>query len=152
MPLRLLISVAILILAFLVLFLVLIASETALTVWHYLKQAPLWVQIGYGIVLAGLPLLTLVLFWNWFRPARKAPPPDRLENLSEEGLQEELVSSARDGVDVSEALEELQEQRRRRSTGEIFIAVFGEVSSGKSSLVKALLPLSLIHISEPTRR
>ena len=140
MPLRLLISVAILILAFLDLFLVLIASETALTVWHYLKQAPLWVQIGYGIVLAGLPLLTLVLFWNWFRPARKAPPPDRLENLSEEGLQEELVSSARDGVDVSEALEELQEQRRRRSTGEIFIAVFGEVSSGKSSLVKALLP------------
>ena len=50
MPLRLLISVAILILAFLILFLVLIASETALTVWHYLKQAPLWAQVAYGIV------------------------------------------------------------------------------------------------------
>ena len=140
MPLRLLISVAILILSFLVLFLVLIASETALTVWHYLKQAPLWVQIGYGTVLVGLPLMTLVLFWNWFRPSKKKPEPNRKRNLSTEVLQEDLVESARDGVDVSEALEELQEQRRRQGSGEIFIAVFGEVSSGKSSLVKALLP------------
>ena len=59
MPIRLLISVAVLILAFLVLFLVLIATETALTVWHYLRQAPLWVQVGYGFLLVGLPLLTL---------------------------------------------------------------------------------------------
>ncbi len=140
MPLRLLISVAILIIAFLVLFLVLIASETALTVWHYLKQAPLWVQIGYGIVLVGLPLLTLVLFWNWFRPARKKKTPAKPRALNTEVLQDDLVESARLGVDVSEALEELQEQRRRQGSGEIFIAVFGEVSSGKSSLVKALLP------------
>lgn len=140
MPLRLLISVAILILSFLVLFLVLIASETALTVWHYLKQAPMWVQLGYGTVLVGLPLLTLVLFWNWFRPSKKKPEASKKRILSTEVLQDDLVESARDGVDVSEALEELQEQRRRQGSGEIFIAVFGEVSSGKSSLVKALLP------------
>ena len=140
MPLRLLISVVILILCFLVLFLVLIASETALTVWHYLKQAPLWVQVGYGIVLAGLPLLTLVLFWNWFRPTRKKSVKTEKRELNTEALQQELVDSARQGIDVSGALEELHEQRRRRSTGEIYVAVFGEVSSGKSSLVKALLP------------
>ena len=140
MPLRLLISVAILILSFLVLFLVLIASETALTVWHYLKQAPVWVQVGYGTVLVGLPLLTLILFWNWFRPSKKKPEPGKKRTLSNEVLQEDLVESARAGIDVSEALEELQEQRRRQGSGEIFIAVFGEVSSGKSSLVKALLP------------
>ena len=140
MPLRLLISVAILILAFLVLFLVLIASETALTVWHYLKQAPLWVQVAYGIVLAGLPLLILALFWSWFRPGRKRDrkPPEK--PLSADSLQENLVESARQGVDVSGALDELQEQRRRRGSGEIYIAGFGEVSAGKSSLVRALLP------------
>lgn len=140
MPLRLLISVAILILSFLVLFLVLIASETALTVWHYLKEAPLWVQVGYGIVLAGLPLLTLVLFWNWFRPTKKKSAQAEKKELNTEALQQELVESARQGIDVSGALEELHEQRRRRGTGEIYVAVFGEVSSGKSSLVKALLP------------
>ena len=140
MPIRLLISVAILILAFLVLFLVLIATETALTVWHYLRQAPLWVQAGYGVVLVGLPLLTLVIFWKWFRPAKKKTVAPHSRDLSSEALQAELVESARQGVDVSGALQELQEQRRRRQAGEIYIAVFGEVSSGKSSLVKALLP------------
>jgi len=139
MPLRLLVSVAILIITFLVLFLVLIASETALTVWHYLKEAPLWIQIAYALVLIGLPLLTLVLFWSWFRPSKKQTRVARRE-LSDEALQDDLLESARQGVDVSAALEEIREQRRRGRSGEIFIAVYGEVSSGKSSLVKALLP------------
>ena len=140
MPIRLLISVAVLILAFLVLFLVLIATETALTVWHYLRQAPLWVQVGYGFLLVGLPLLTLALFWRWLRPVRKPQRSDRTEKLDTQALQEELVASARQGIDVRAALEEMQEERRRRSSGEIYVAVFGEVSSGKSSLVRALLP------------
>ena len=139
MPVRLLVSIAILIIAFLVLFLVLIASETALTVWHYLKEAPPWIQIGYATILVGLPILTLVLFWNWFRPSKKKKPVEKRE-LNSDALQDELVESARQGVDVSAALEEIREQRRRHGSGEIFIAVYGEVSSGKSSLVRALLP------------
>jgi GTP-binding protein EngB required for normal cell division/uncharacterized protein (DUF697 family) len=139
MPVRLLVSIAILIITFLVLFLVLIASETALTVWHYLKEAPLWIQLGYAVILVGLPLLTLVLFWSWFRPSKKQKKVEKRE-LSPESLQDEILESARQGIDVSAALEEIREQRRRRSTGEIFIAVYGEVSSGKSSLVKAILP------------
>jgi len=139
MPVRLLVSIAILIITFLVLFLVLIASETALTVWHYLKEAPLWIQLGYTIILVGLPLLTLVLFWSWFRPSSKKKKIEKRE-LNHESLQDELLESARQGVDVSAALEEIREQRRRQGSGEIFIAVYGEVSSGKSSLVKALLP------------
>jgi GTPase Era involved in 16S rRNA processing len=139
MPVRLLVSIAILIVTFLVLFLVLIASETALTVWHYLKDAPLWVQIGYAFILVGMPLATLILFWNWFRPSRKKKTIAK-QALSGETLQDDLLESARQGVDVSEALQEIREQRRRHGSGEVFISVYGEVSSGKSSLVKALLP------------
>ncbi|MDH3924950.1 MAG: 50S ribosome-binding GTPase [Xanthomonadales bacterium] len=137
---RLLVSIAILIITFLVLFLVLIASETALTVWHYLKEAPVWIQVGYAFILVGMPLLTLILFWNWFRPSRKKRTAAKSPELSGQTLQDDLVDSARQGVDVSSALAEIREQRRRRSSGEVFIAVYGEVSSGKSSLVKALLP------------
>jgi GTP-binding protein EngB required for normal cell division len=140
MPLRIIFSIAILIVAFLVLFLVLIATETALTVWHYLKEAPTWVQLGYAVVLVGLPLATLGLFWRWFRPSRKARAAPASRRVSLEALQDELVASARQGVDVSAALEEMREQRRRRGSGQIYIAVYGEVSSGKSSLVKAMLP------------
>jgi len=140
MPLRILASIALLIVAFLALFLVLIATETALTVWHYLKEAPLWVQLGYALILVGLPLAILVLFWRWLRPTRKKKggPGSRPADIG--ALQEALVESARQGVDVSAALEEMREQRRRRGSGQIYIAVYGEVSSGKSSLVKALLP------------
>jgi len=140
MPLRFIASIAILIVAFLVLFLVLIATETALTVWHYLKEAPLWVQLGYAVILVGLPLATLLVFWRWFRPSRKKKGGQETRRASLEALQDELVESARQGVDVSAALAEMREQRRRRGSGQIYIAVFGEVSSGKSSLVKALLP------------
>jgi len=140
MPLRLIVSIAILIATFLVLFLVLIATETALTVWHYLKQAPLWVQVGYSLLLVGLPLASLLLFWRWFRPSRKKKDASEGRRLSFDALQDELLESARQGVDVSAALEEIREQRRRRGTGQVYIAVYGEVSSGKSSLVKALVP------------
>ncbi len=68
MPVRLLVTAFILIVLFLVLFLVLLATDTALSVWHYLKDAPAWIQLSYAVILAGLPLLTLALFWNWFRP------------------------------------------------------------------------------------
>jgi len=140
MPVRLLVAAFILIAFFLVLFLVLLATDTALSVWHYLKEAPAWVQLAYAIVLAGLPLITLVLFWNWFRPGRGKTVQAPTRELSSEALQDELLESARQGVDVSSALEEIREQRRRRNSGEIYIAVYGEISSGKSSLVQALLP------------
>ena len=95
MPVRLLVSIAILIAAFLVMFLVLIATETALSVWHYLRQAPLWVQVGYGLILVGLPLATLAVFWAWFRPARKNPrKPSARKRLTADELEGELLESA----------------------------------------------------------
>ena len=123
-----------------VLFLVLLATDTALSVWHYLQDAPAWIQLSYAVILVGLPLLTLVLFWNWFRPGRRKKTEVDRPEITVETLQDDLLKPSHEGVDVSAALEEIQEQRRRRSGGEIYIAVYGEVSSGKSSLVQALLP------------
>jgi GTPase Era involved in 16S rRNA processing len=140
MPVRLLVTAFILIALFLVLFLVLLATDTALSVWNYLRVAPAWIQLSYAVILAGFPLLTLVLFWNWIRPRRRKEPKANRPEITTEALRDNLLESSRQGVDVSAALEEIREQRRRRSSGEIFVAVYGEVSSGKSSLVKALLP------------
>ena len=46
----------------------------------------------------------------------------------------------RDDLNVLRVLAELAEQERRRQGGEIYLAVFGEVSAGKSALVRALVP------------
>lgn len=148
MPLRLVVAVIIVLASLIVLFLFLLATDTALSVWHYLKDAPAWLQLAYFIVLIALPIATLALFWAWFRPSRHAGPPSKrksgpsINNMS--ALQDELLTSSRSGVDIDPALAEIAEQRRRKSSGEIYIAIYGEVSSGKSSLVRALLPGALV--------
>jgi small GTP-binding protein len=140
MPLRLLVSIIILLAAMLVVFIFLLATDTALSVWNYLRLAPAWLQLAYLCLLLILPLATLVFFWSWFRPKQSFNTESKSRPVNFEQLQEDLLDSQRAGVDISPALDEIREQRRRKHSGEIHIAIFGEVSSGKSSLVKALLP------------
>ena len=147
MRVRLLLLVAVLLVAVVTLFLLLLATDTALSVWQRLREAPLWLQVVYTLVLLTISSATLWLSWRWLKPTAKKTPGDniRLDPLS---LQEELVRSAGAGIDISAALDEINEQQRRKKSGEVFIALFGEISTGKSSLVKALLPKADMH-SDP---
>jgi len=139
MRVRLLLSIALSLVAVVTLFLLLLATDTAMSVWQRLREAPLLLQVSYILVLAVISSATLWFSWRWLKPRSKKSPsesktPDPLS------LQEDLVESANAGVDVSAALAEIKEQQRRKQSGEVFIALFGEISTGKSSLVKALLP------------
>ncbi len=140
MPVRFLALIVLTVAAVLVMFLLLVATDTALSVWARLQAAPLWLQVGYTLALVGAASAISWLAWRWLRPSKKtrasraAPPETR------EALHEDIVVSAQSGVDVGEALEELREQERRKRSAAVYIALFGEVSTGKSSLVSALLP------------
>ncbi len=139
MRVRLLSFIAVLLVAIVTLFLLLLATDTALSVWQRLREAPLWLQAAYTLVLLLISGASLWLSWRWLKPAgKKTPSEDRI--LDPFSLQEELLASASAGVDVSAAVEEIREQQRRKQSGEVFIAIFGEISTGKSSLVNALLP------------
>ncbi|NND44950.1 MAG: GTP-binding protein HSR1 [Xanthomonadales bacterium] len=141
MSVRLFIVLVLTLVAMLALFLVLLATDTALSVWQRLGQSPLWMQFAYGIVLALASTAAVALAWRWLSPRKKPGTRQRKSRrVSSTTLQEELLASAAAGVDVESAVAELREQRRRRSSGEVHIALFGEVSTGKSSLVRALLP------------
>jgi GTP-binding protein EngB required for normal cell division len=140
MSVRLFIIVILALVSTMVLFLVLIATDTALSVWQRLSDAPLWLQIAYAILLLGFSFAAVAVTWRWLRPKKKMPQRSGTREVSAESLQEGLLESAREGVDISAALQEIREQRRRKEAGEVHIAVFGEVSTGKSSLVRALLP------------
>ena len=139
MRVRLLLIIALMLVAVVTLFLLLLATDTAMSVWQRLSEAPLWLQVAYGLVLLLISSATLWLSWRWLKPASKVAEPEA-QVLDDFSLQENLVESASAGVDVSAAVEEIREQQRRKQSGEVFIAIFGEISSGKSSLVKALLP------------
>lgn len=139
MRVRLLLFIAVLLVAVVTLFLLLLATDTALSVWQRLREAPLWLQIAYTLVLMSISSATLWFSWRWLKPADKKTPVEE-RSLDPLYFQDKLVESASAGVDVSAAVNEIKEQQRRKQSGEVFIAIFGEISTGKSSLVKALLP------------
>jgi GTP-binding protein EngB required for normal cell division/uncharacterized protein (DUF697 family) len=139
MRVRLLLIIVVLLVAVVTLFLLLLATDTAMSVWQRLSEAPLWLQVAYSFALILISSATLWVTWQWLKPvpkktSRQERHPDPVS------LQEELIESASAGVDISEAVEEIKEQQRRKRKGEVYIAIFGEISTGKSSLVKALLP------------
>ncbi|MCP4041428.1 MAG: GTP-binding protein, partial [Gammaproteobacteria bacterium] len=64
------------------------------------------------------------------------PPPP----ITEEEVEKKLSQAEKAGINVESALQELEGLRSRRTAGEIHVTLFGQVSTGKSSIVRSLLP------------
>lgn len=144
LPFRLLLGVGASIAVAVLLILVLYITDLGLSVWERLERAPTAFWIIYLLLLVGLSAGGAYGVWrvmNWGQPAGRrsrqrvpAKPPD------EASLREQLDRREADGVQVDTIRQELEELQRRRAAGEIIVAVFGEISTGKSSLIRALLP------------
>ena len=138
--LRLLIALALLLLVAVVLMVVLQLTESALNIWHLLGQMS---PTLLGLYLAGLVLFAfaaLMVAWWFFKPRkpvqarrREAPPP---KDAAE--LEARLEQAAGKGIATHEARTELRELQQRQQRETIYVVLFGPVSAGKSSLIKAL--------------
>jgi predicted GTPase len=143
LPIRLLLAIGASVGVAFLLVLVLYLTDLSLSVWDRLQQHGPAFWIIYLLLLAGLGCGGAYVVWralNLGRPAAKsrakapAKPPD------EATLRQRLEHSEAAGVQVDAIRRELEELQRRRAVGEIIVAVFGEISAGKSSLIRALLP------------
>jgi hypothetical protein len=67
--------------------------------------------------------------------------------LRQADIKERLRTAEKSGVSVDKARAELQELASRQASGSIHLCFFGEISSGKSSLIKALIPDADVSIS-----
>ena len=105
MRVRLLLFIAVLLVAVVTLFLLLLATDTALSVWQRLREAPLWLQVAYTLVLLLISSATLLFTWRWLKPASKKPALET-HNLDPSSFHDALVESAGAGVDVSPAVQE----------------------------------------------
>ncbi len=87
----------------------------------------------------GLFLLASVMTaaW-WLLPSRRGRRTEK--KVNEASVIARMRSQQTSGIDVSRALSELDELESRRHAGRVFIALFGETSTGKSSVVQALIP------------
>ena len=135
----------------------LFVTESALNVWDRLVEGPRVLLYGYVAVMVALVLVAGWLIWRLV-VRRKIPDARKsdAQPLSAADIRERLAEAEKAGVDVAEARAELQELAARRAAGSIHLCFFGEISTGKSSLIRALVPeadvgvdvlgLSLIHI------
>jgi hypothetical protein len=141
LPLRLLLAAA-LSLAFAVLLVVLLyATDLALSLWARLKDMPLWFVAGYVTAIAFFALAAGAVVLRVLFPRRRpAPAPEPPAPADEETVRAGLEQAAARGLTVPAAAAEVAEVERRREAGEIHVVLFGQVSTGKSSLIKALLP------------
>lgn len=128
-------------LAVVVIALLLIAGDAALSIMDRLAQYPPWVSFIYGGVLIGVALAALLLTWRLMYRGKFAKPKDSNEPSLNENAVRKRLSEARDkGADVADLDQELAELKRRKNLPVIEVALSGRISTGKSTLINALIP------------
>ncbi len=118
----------------------LFVTESALNVWDRLVQGPRILLYGYIAVMAAL---VIAAFWLVMRLVvrRKVQPSGRTpQKLKKADIEARMLDAQKSGVDVAAAQSELRELAARQETGSVHLCFFGEISTGKSSLIKALIP------------
>jgi len=114
-------------------------TESALNVWDRLRAGPPAILYGYVAVMLLLALTAVWLVWRLVIK-KKIEPRKATKPLSKSDIKERLQQAEASGVDTREAQAELQDLASRQATGAIHLCFFGEISAGKSSLIKALVP------------
>ena len=137
-PLRILLAAALILGAAMLTLTLLRATDAALSVWERLQAWPEWVRIGFAALMAALAILALWGVWRLLRPrATRAARATAIDRATLEARSERIGSAAPESF---EARGELGELDRRRAAGAVQVCLFGQISTGKSSLLKALAP------------
>lgn len=126
------------------------ATKNFLDLWDRLQQLPEWLFYLYtgliGVVLLFSAWVIVKLLFGG--PSRKAlKEAKRDKPPTEESLTKEITQIQEAGLDTTLLNVELDRLQNRRVTGQVNIAFFGNVSTGKSSIIKALLPEAGVEVN-----
>ncbi|MGB5345250.1 MAG: GTPase [Woeseia sp.] len=144
---RIAIAVLIVLVMLIALAAMLFVTESALNVWDRLREGPRIVLYGY---VAAVALLIGASLWFMLRlvvrrQPRVAKPKDT--PLTRDEIEARLRAADATGVDTATARAELSELASRQTARAVHLCFFGEISSGKSSLVRALVPDADVRVS-----
>ena len=140
--LRTLIALAMIVLAVVGVAAVLYLTDILLDVSAHLAEAPAFLRFLYwGAILIGV----LAIAWNVYRLLR---PTHKTETdqialpveMDAAGMAARLDRAEETGIDVAEARRELERLAQVNAAGTVTLALVGNISAGKSSLIKALIP------------
>ena len=130
-------------------------TDTALSIQERLVQLPAWAAYPLAAALLSLVFALAYLLWRLLRPTKIKPALSqaitrdavlaRVEALSTAQSLDSKNSRLDSGGNTEQtqtllaaAHEELAELDRRASSEALYLALFGEISTGKSSLIRAL--------------
>ena len=114
-------------------------TESALNVWDRLKSGPAPLLYLYVALMAFLAMAAVGLIWRLV--VKKAVAPTTTSKpVSKRDIKKRLEEANASGVDTEAAQAELRDLAARQAQGTIHLCFFGTISTGKSSLIKALVP------------
>ena len=143
-PLRILLAIALLLGVAMLLLTLLRATDAALSVWERLQAWPDWVSWAFVAALALLLSASIWLIWRLLRPSKKRTL--QVAVIDRGALEQRIERIIEDAPEATAAREELAELDRRRAEGAVQVCLFGHVSTGKSSLLRALAPETEVDI------
>ncbi len=120
--------------------LVLDLAEGSIGLIDRLKDAPLAVTIPYAVLSLLLLGFTVWLVWKLLKPESKSRHEPEPYIVDAESVAQKYKEAEARGIPVDQAFAELERWRTERANGEIRVATLGNISVGKTSLIKAMLP------------
>lgn len=116
-------------------------ADTVLSIVQRLREGPAGIYYGFlALLTAGGLAAAWLVWWLIAPPRRQQPAKPESDAPDEASLREQLAREHEAGADTAAVERELAELARRRDGGRLFIAMYGEASAGKSSLVRSLVP------------
>jgi hypothetical protein len=124
------------------------ATKNFLDLWDRLQQLPAWLFYTYSTLVCAVILFSGWIIYKLVMGGRSKPAQaKRLEAVTEATLTQEIQQIEAAGMDTTPLAAELRRLNERKASGQVHIAFFGDVSTGKSSIIKALLPEAGVEIS-----
>ncbi len=118
----------------------LFVTQSALDVWERLSRGSSGLLYSWLAVLIGLSLAAVWLIWRLVIRRQPRRDPEYLPRLTRAEIEARLRAADSAGIDTTRARAELAELAARRQAKAVHLCFFGEISSGKSSLIRALVP------------
>jgi small GTP-binding protein len=112
------------------------ALRSGVALWHEMRDLPSWLQIAIVIVVSAILIAAVVFARRILAPRRRKKIPAAAPTRAEVDLR--LIALRDRHAETTELQSELEELDRRARSEELYVAVFGEISAGKSSLIRAL--------------
>jgi GTP-binding protein EngB required for normal cell division/uncharacterized protein (DUF697 family) len=144
---RLSISLIVLLVFIIALAAILFMTESALNVWDRLIEGPRFILYGYLTALVLLFAAAIWLIAKLVVRRRATPETTPAKPLDKSQILDRLREAEKSGIDTAAAQAELRELAARQDTQSVHLCFFGEISTGKSSLIKALVPEADVSIN-----